>query len=170
MVRQEFTIDSLYQTYEKLFITYQIDKANLEEVYQERGGSINDFAWYIFQKIIMELLKALNQGQIDSKYYFGHCKDVYLEMTFFQRKYEGKKGNHTFQLFLENDLRLHQVQHSEMPLDVIVIAAKDSCDYCKSQNGKISSLEEALKNPLIHASNCKHKVYGCRCLYGYIPK
>ena len=48
---------------------------------------------------------------------------------------------------------------------VEILATKDSCSYCKSQEGKIYSVEFAIKNNLLPCEACNHEIGFCRCAY-----
>jgi len=51
-------------------------------------------------------------------------------------------------------------------LKVEILASENSCDHCKSQNGKIYSIAEAIKNKPLPCRECNNEVYGyCRCTY-----
>lgn len=126
---------------------------------------MKDFAWYIFQNILTAIAEAYSKGEITEEKYYSENKDIYWEMTLFQRRYENKKGNNTMKLVLHNDL-LYNKCRSELELNAVVIAVKGCCTYCDIQNGKTVPIDEAIKNPPMDCTKCTNK-YGCRCTYAY---
>lgn len=61
---------------------------------------------------------------------------------------------------------LLQWNKSGVVLRVEILASDNSCKYCKSQNGKIYSISDAIKNKPLPCKNCNNEVYGyCRCTY-----
>ena len=48
---------------------------------------------------------------------------------------------------------------------VEILAAPDSCDHCKDQQGKIFTVEEAIKTRPLPCKKCDHEMGYCRCTY-----
>lgn len=167
MKNDDFTIDWLYLTLCKFYDKYQIKEQNFKKVYAEEKGSVKDFAWLTFQKILKAIADAFVNGSITEEKFYQEQKAVYWEMTLFQRRHENKKGNHTYKEVLSNDLKLNKIQNGKYELNAIVICGSEyCCEYCNSFNELSVPLEEAIKNPPLDCNKCTHH-YGCRCLYGY---
>ena len=61
---------------------------------------------------------------------------------------------------------LLQWNKSGVVLKVEILASDNSCENCKSQNGKIYSIGDAIKNKPLPCKECNNEVYGyCRCTY-----
>ena len=166
MKKDQFTIDTLYDTYREFYQSYLMELENLKAVYAENGGSVNDFAWLVFQKILEALAKSFQNGKITDEYFYEKSRGVYGEMTLFQRRYENKKGNHTYKQFLLNDLLWNKAKSKKYRLNTIVISLKGCCEYCDTQDEKSVPIEEAIKKQPLDAIKCTNS-YGCRACYGY---
>ena len=91
--------------------------------------------------------------------------------------------NFSMALFLYEEGRdflqlLQQLRETELmrynewgtPTQVEILAGDDSCDSCKSQNGRILTVDEALKTMPIPNKSCTYelergKLGWCRCVY-----
>lgn len=167
MKKDYFTIDTLFDTYREYYQRYQMDFQDFKAVYEENGGSINDFAWFIFQKILEAIAKGFQNGALTIEDFYEQTRTTYWEMTSFQRRYENKKGNHTYKQFLLNDLVWNKAKLKEYKANAIVICGSEyCCEYCNGQDEKTVPIDEAIKSQPLDSTKCKHH-YGCRCCYGY---
>jgi hypothetical protein len=53
---------------------------------------------------------------------------------------------------------------------VEVFAGNGSCEKCKSQNGKIFTVEDAIKTRPLPCKECDHEMGYCRCVYLPVAK
>ncbi len=61
---------------------------------------------------------------------------------------------------------LLQWNKSGVVLKVEILASDNSCENCKSQNGKVYSIRDAIRNRPLPCKNCDNENYGfCRCCY-----
>lgn len=60
---------------------------------------------------------------------------------------------------------LLQYKQSGVASKVEILATPDSCDHCKSQQGKIYTVEEAIKTRPLPCKKCDHEMGYCRCTY-----
>ncbi len=51
---------------------------------------------------------------------------------------------------------------------VEILATANSCEKCKSQQGKTYSVEEAIKTRPLPCKDCNHEIGYCRCTYSPI--
>jgi len=125
---KELTIDWLFKNYMPFLQKFQMEEENIrnhfEKWKQNRVPLIGDYLWFIFNFLLHEVVKQSNT-EIDI--YKKH-REIYYEMTQFQRLYENKPANHTYRLYLENDLRLKELE-SNMLLNVTIISGH-CFSYC----------------------------------------
>ena len=105
MKNEHFTIDEMYKTYKEFYDLFKMELDNIKVVYTEHGGTVRDFGWHIFNRLLVALAKNFQDGIIPDTFYYERLREVYFQMTLFQRRHEGKKGNHTYNQFLLNDFR-----------------------------------------------------------------
>lgn len=60
---------------------------------------------------------------------------------------------------------LLQYRQSDVISKVEILAASDSCAHCKSRQGKIYTVEEAIKTRPLPCKECDHDMGYCRCVY-----
>ncbi|MEI7890949.1 MAG: hypothetical protein WCI36_03175 [bacterium] len=60
---------------------------------------------------------------------------------------------------------LLQYKQSGVVSKVEILASPNSCDHCKSQHGKIYTVEEAIKIRPLPCKGCGHEMGYCRCTY-----
>lgn len=48
---------------------------------------------------------------------------------------------------------------------VEILSSDNSCESCQSQNGKIYTVEEAIKTRPLPCKECNNKMGYCRCVY-----
>jgi hypothetical protein len=60
---------------------------------------------------------------------------------------------------------LLQYRQSSVIFKVEIMATYDSCEKCKSQQGKIFTVEEAIKTRPLPCKECDHETGYCRCTY-----
>ncbi|MFA6973186.1 MAG: hypothetical protein WC238_00405 [Parcubacteria group bacterium] len=65
----------------------------------------------------------------------------------------------------ENINNLLQYRQSSVIFKVEILAAHNSCEKCKSQQGKIYTVEEAIKTRPLPCKECDHETGYCRCTY-----
>ena len=165
---KKYTIDWLYTTYKDFYDLYEIREDNFKTVYKGRGCSVFDFAWYGFNLILSKIAEAYQAGTITEEKFYRSMKEVYWEMTLFQRRHENKKGNHTHKQFLHNYLlwnKVYNIMHIDGELDAIIIS-NNCCEYCDTMHLLKNSLDKEIKLPLFDSNKCKHH-YGCRAVYGF---
>jgi len=93
---------------------------------------------------------------------------VYYEMADFLVS-EDKDSKKTKELGYTMKLRfqkgeLKRIKQSQVVKKIEVLADDDSCRKCLKLNGKIFSIDKALKKNPLPVERCTHK-YGCRCTY-----
>ena len=118
-----------------------------------------DEKWGRFNKKLEEFMKVGD--------FFG-LGTTYYEMADFLKE-EEKDNSHLRKLGYEMKLRrqneeLSNLVESEVKTVEILCNSDNSCEICKSQNGKIFPVEEAIKKHPIPVENCNNE-YGCRCCY-----
>ncbi len=107
------------------------------------------------------------QKQMQSNDFFG-LGTTYYEMAAYIQKEGGnpteyKSLGHKMKLNASNPV-LNDFERSEVVDQVEILAATDSCEFCKNIQGTILSISEAKNIQLIPNANCTH-IYGCRCVY-----
>ena len=60
---------------------------------------------------------------------------------------------------------LLQYKQSDVISKVEILTALDSCENCKSQQGRIYTVEEAIKTRPLPCRDCNHEAGYCRCTY-----
>lgn len=60
---------------------------------------------------------------------------------------------------------LLQYRQSDVISKVEILASPDSCEHCKSRQGKIYTVEEAIKTRPLPCKECDHESGYCRCTY-----
>jgi len=60
---------------------------------------------------------------------------------------------------------LLQYKQSGVVSKVEILASPNSCDHCKSQQGKIYTVEDAIKSRPLPCKGCGHEMGYCRCTY-----
>lgn len=143
---------------------FQITDETIMKTFIGYEGSVMDFAWAVFQKILTEVANAFQKGDITEEQFYRENKDIYFEMTFFQRRHENKKGNHVFQLALYNDL-LYNKYRTRLKLNVVIISGH-CCTFCNNLNNQQIPFEEALKEQYLGSNNCTREC-GCNCTYAF---
>lgn len=64
-----------------------------------------------------------------------------------------------------NSSNLMSYGQSNIVSGVEILATKDSCEYCKKQQGKVYSIKNAIKNNPLPCKKCNHETGYCRCTY-----
>lgn len=119
--------------------------------------SYNDAMWGLFNKLV---LKHINDFQkLNMNYY---------EMATFLNK-EGKNPHDM--LFQSKKMELIHYRKAGINKVQVIVARKVSCKECWELNGKIYSIEEALKKMPIPNKKCKFHLHRgkfpfCRCTWG----
>ena len=60
---------------------------------------------------------------------------------------------------------LLQYKQSGVVTKVEILASQNSCEHCKKQQGKIYTVNEALKTRPLPCKECDHEMGYCRCTY-----
>ena len=60
---------------------------------------------------------------------------------------------------------LLQYKQTGVVSKVEILASPNSCDHCGSQQGKIYTVEEAIKTRPLPCKECDHEMGYCRCVY-----
>lgn len=138
----------------------QIDSIRNEllQKWGEGHPSFNDLIWKIFNNQVIELSKK-NASH-------NEFKMLYFIWALFACEINSDPTNllqqsHKWKLLGYKDGGIHHVE----------ILSNQGCDICNSLNGKVFSIEEAIKRNLLPNKNCIHKLaetnkYSwCRCMY-----
>lgn len=65
----------------------------------------------------------------------------------------------------ENINDLLQYKQSSVIFKVEILTTHNSCEKCKSRQGKIYTVEEAIKTRPLPCKECDHEAGYCRCTY-----
>jgi len=163
--KKDFTIDRLIKDYMGYLSTHGMEEENLREHwewYQQKfpGASCRDYLLYIFNK----LLVAIARDSPDLSHFYRYNDELYLQMTYFRRKWEGKKANDLLKLAYEN--RIEGMKHGFQKKFNIVFHAGKCCGYCDSNHLRELTLEEYEYNPLVGSDLCTSE-RGCSCVYTF---
>jgi len=69
------------------------------------------------------------------------------------------------QLNTSNINNLLGYKQSGVVSKVEILVTANSCEHCKSQQGKIHAVEEAIKTRPLPCKDCAHEMGFCRCTY-----
>jgi predicted RNA-binding Zn-ribbon protein involved in translation (DUF1610 family) len=123
---------------------------------QEPGDG--DVVWSLFHKALDGSMKGGDLQEV---------KMLYFEMALFLYQ-EGRGFSH----LLEQSRKMELVGYKEWgrPMQVEILAGGDSCESCKAQNGRILTVDEALKTMPLPNKGCTYELKPgrpgwCRCVY-----
>jgi len=132
-----------------------------EKLVQAKGKKIipNDIAWGLLNKKLNSYIKQKN---------FGGMHQLYYEMAIFTQK----EGRDCFQLLQESS-RCYLLDAKSRELEKVEISTAgegNSCSHCQKLNGKVFTIEEALRDMPIPVKECMTEVFVdgkgfCRCIY-----
>jgi|Deesub1362A_J573_1020465.scaffolds.fasta_scaffold17422_2 DNA-directed RNA polymerase subunit RPC12/RpoP len=129
-------------------------KAKLSEKFGKEA-STRDVIWSIYNELIAKK-KDLQE-----------LKMLYYEMALFLNK----EGKDSFPLLQQAaKMELMRFKKEGFIKKVRILASADSCPVCQKLNGKVFTVERALKTMPIPCKECTHKLYDgnrgfCRCSY-----
>lgn len=120
---------------------------------------ISDEKWKKFNEKLEKLMKGGDFFGLGATYY---------EMADFVKgegKDEGQFRELGYQMKLHcTDTELSRYKVSGVIKEVSILCTGDSCNFCKTLNGKSFSITQAILDKPIPVRRCTHK-YGCRCCY-----
>ncbi|MFV8354171.1 hypothetical protein [Flavobacterium sp. XS2P14] len=124
-----------------------------EENYLKYGIENNndDVIWSLFNEL---LIKNVND--------FDKLRMIYYSMAV--KLHQESKDNFKY-LQLSAKALLDSCQNSDLVFDFQIITAKDCCENCRSNDGKILSMQQAYLLP-VPCKECDNKIGFCRCTYG----
>jgi len=143
----------------------QVDKlvnATRDELTKKFGftAALGDVAWSISNMMIAEAIKKGDKDMIKAIHF---QQAMYLHNT-------GRDCKKIQQLIFDDDLR--EIKKSEFIKKVSISTAKESaCEHCKKLEGKIMTIDEALKTKPLPCGECSYKMSKraktgwCRCMY-----
>ena len=119
----------------------------------------SDEKWQRLNKKLIDLMKSSD--------FFG-MGTVYYEMADFLVG-EGKDPKQTKDLGYTMKLKfqkgeLERIKTTGIIKKVDILADSSSCERCLELDGKVFSIDDALKENPLPVERCTHK-YGCRCTY-----
>lgn len=125
-----------------------------------KGGNlnINDITWGLLNKTV---LSEMQQGN------WHRMSRIYYEMAMFA----ARERRDVFHILQEaTRCKLMDYKREGVNQVKILTAGQDSCSVCNQQNGKIFTIDEALKMMPIPVKECSTEVFVdgkgfCRCLY-----
>lgn len=143
------------------YVKHQREHNKTKEKLQKHNSkepSENDIRWSILNKNLQKHMKDNDWKEMES-IYFEQARILYEE---------GKDHNHL--LKLANKCVLMNYKKDEVVKGVEVLSSGDSsCNECKKINGKVFTIEEALKRMPLPVENCLHKPNKsqgwCTCVY-----
>lgn len=119
---------------------------------------LQDYKWGLFNQ---QLNQAMRKND------FNELRRIYLEMADFLER-EGKNNSHILQLarkmqsLSQKEELLAKQQDGFKKVEIL---ANQGCPECLKQNGKIYSIDQALKEMPLPNKNCCHQYGYCRCSY-----
>lgn len=162
MAHQKKTIEWMLKKYLPFFRKFGMTEENILSHYNEwklnRVDRIEDYLWYIFNFLLNENMKQ-SRNIVDL---YKRNDEIYMQMLYFRRKIEGKPANEIQKALNYNRLELN-IEKTKYEFDLIIIGTID-CEACKNIDGKIITVQQALKKEIIPYNECTRK-QGCACLY-----
>lgn len=136
-------------------------KITTKELTEKFGkpASLGDVAWSVSNKMVMEAIKDNDLNMLSFLYF---QMSLYLYES--GRDYRELKAK-SFELDLLN------YKKSEVVTKIEVLATNESCEHCKSLNGTIYSIKEALEKKILPCKECSYQINEksglgwCRCCY-----
>jgi hypothetical protein len=137
------------------FSVSQEEYQNTEKVLTKKfktAPSQRDIIWTILNNRLLSAMKKTSWQQM---------KMLYFEQALFLKD-EGKNPFKVLQESKRCELRGYQ---SFGVKKVQILSSGSSCDKCKTLNGKIFTIKEALETMPIPIDNCDNLYRYCRCVY-----
>jgi hypothetical protein len=167
-MQTEFTIDWLVQKYLRFFDKFGMTEEDIRTHYEEwkeksENDSVKDYLWYLFQVLLGETAKQINNDADFHKNNF----EIYSRMWELRVLIEEKKDNQLVRLREES-----RVMGEAASLPFVVEAQVISghcCPYCDDLDQKTFAVEEVLRNHFIGSNECTRE-WGCNCRYQTVPK
>lgn len=123
-----------------------------------KPASFGDVAWSVANQMIIKTIRNNDLGLLRSIYF---QMALYLYNT--GRNYTG---------ILDKSFEINLNEYKKSGIEKVeVLAASDSCDYCKVLNNKIYNIAEAFEKKILPCKQCtyqvneKSKIGWCRCCY-----
>lgn len=160
---KKFTINTLFDTYSDFYKEYGITSENFKTVYAETGGSVNDFAWSTFQKILIAIANAFKNNELAEMEFYEKTYRVYGEMTGFQVRFENKKGSHTWIQQQLNYIKYCQLQFEN--LEGFEVFCVSCCKPCDADYQKKFTIPETIGHVNTIESRCCATYGGHRTTY-----
>lgn len=132
-----------------------------KKILQARFGkepSVSDIKWGLLNKRANEAMKKSD---------FSALSGIYSQMAF-QKHEEGKNCQNEQQQ--AQKMYLMTLRQSDV-ISRVEILSKDGCEECKKMNGKVFTIDEAIKESPLPILTCTNKInkdapHGwCRCIY-----
>ena len=148
---------------EILFKEFNIDTNTLKTEFEKGSGSLNDFAWSMYNKFLIEIgnFQDISDGKRNYK-----LNRVYIEMLTFLRKFEKKKGNHILKQCFITETRA--LSETDLVYTANIIAG-DNCEYALTLEDEEFEIDDDLINFPIDFNKCNREE-GCNCGLDFQPK
>jgi hypothetical protein len=121
-------------------------------------GSVNDFAWMIFNTILHEIPKQIPTSH---PHFYKFQADTYFNMALFQRRFENKSGNHVWSDMLR--CKVHEQTNNFHFLLCYEIVGDSQCSHSMQYDGKKYGYSEILEELRVFNKNCSREK-GCICM------
>jgi len=137
----KLTMKSLIEDFGYYFKKYGITQKQLKKFYS-KDESIEDYAWTLFQKILLEIGDALQKGGINMQDFYKMTGETYRYMAYLLAL-EKKDSRRIQALQFENEIKYMDLTYSN--LLGVEIFSYGCCDECHKYHNKILSVPEALE-------------------------
>lgn len=169
MKKRPLTLDRFLKAFFPYLKKHGMEEDNIKRYFQSwlkshPGGSVNDFAWMIFNTLLHELPKQIGSGHPN---FYHTQKEIYSQMVSFQWKFESKNANHLLQQMFKSEIRHYETTFT-FATGYEIIAHKD-CPHAMKYDGKIYEANELLKEIPIANSGCVRSK-GCGCSIACVTK
>lgn len=136
---------------------FETHKGMLRQRFGQEPGD-GDAVWSLFHEALDDSMKSGDLPEL---------KMLYFEMALFLYQ-EGRQFFH----LLEQSRKMELTGYEEWgrPMQVEILAGRDSCESCKAQNSRILTVDEALKTMPLPNRSCTYELERgkrgwCRCVY-----
>lgn len=169
MKKRPLTLDRFLKAFFPFLKKHGMEEDNIRIYFQtwlktHPGGSVNDFAWMIFNSLLFEIPKQISTTDPN---FYKYQEDVYFQMAVFERKYESKNGNQSWKLMLKAKLNGYLFEN-ECECAIEILTSND-CEHSKQFEGKLFEPIDFLENPPVPNNKCSRS-NGCLCFLICIPK
>lgn len=156
-------IKSFFESNSYYFKELAVDYNDFLKHRSKTNSNDIDSFWSFLNSLIL-----INNKEKTSNFYLKQ-KSIYSLMTFFSRKLEGKKSNHTYKLLNDFDV-LQQIKDSNAyGLEMEFAVLFGDCNECNNIEKTRYSITEAMKNDFIPYDSCT-RTRGCVCNFTLVPK